>query len=32
LISAVAPSGTGAVSVTVTNPGGTSGAQTYTYS
>jgi hypothetical protein len=32
LISAVAPSGTGAVSVTVTNPGGTSGARTYTYS
>lgn len=31
-ISAVAPSGTGAVSVTVVNPGGTSGAQTYTYS
>ncbi|KAJ5613422.1 hypothetical protein N7510_006616 [Penicillium lagena] len=32
LISAVAPSGTGAVSVTVVNPGGTSAAQTYTYS
>jgi hypothetical protein len=32
LISAVAPSGTGAVPVTVTNPGGTSGSQTYTYS
>ncbi|OBT38512.1 hypothetical protein VE00_11175 [Pseudogymnoascus sp. WSF 3629] len=31
-ISAVAPSGFGAVSVTVTNPGGTSGAKTYTYS
>ncbi|KAJ5661426.1 uncharacterized protein N7477_009042 [Penicillium maclennaniae] len=31
-ISAVAPSGTGAVSVTVVNPGGTSGAQTYSYS
>ncbi|KAJ5151513.1 uncharacterized protein N7482_010765 [Penicillium canariense] len=30
-ISAVAPPGTGAVSVTVVNPGGTSGAQTYTY-
>jgi hypothetical protein len=32
LISAVAPFGFGAVSVTVTNPGGTSGSQTYTYS
>ena len=32
LINAVAPSGTGPVSVIVTNPGGTSGAQTYTYS
>jgi hypothetical protein len=32
LISAVAPSGSGAVSITVTNPGGTSGAETYTYS
>ncbi|OBT44743.1 hypothetical protein VE00_05310 [Pseudogymnoascus sp. WSF 3629] len=32
LISAVAPSGFGAVSVTVTNPGGTSNSQTYTYS
>jgi hypothetical protein len=31
-INAVAPSGSGAVSVTVTNPGGTSGAETYTYS
>jgi hypothetical protein len=31
-ISAVAPSGTGAVSVTVRNPGGTSGARIYTYS
>jgi hypothetical protein len=32
LISAVAPSGSGAVSVTVVNPGGTSGAETYAYS
>ncbi|KAJ5613420.1 hypothetical protein N7510_006614 [Penicillium lagena] len=32
LISAVAPSSTSAVSVTVMNPGGTSGARTYTYS
>lgn len=32
LMSAVAPSGTGVVRVTVTNPGGTSGSQTYTYS
>ncbi|KFZ18900.1 hypothetical protein V502_03906, partial [Pseudogymnoascus sp. VKM F-4520 (FW-2644)] len=32
LISAVAPSGSGAVSVTVTNSGGTSSAETYTYS
>ncbi|OBT38906.1 hypothetical protein VE00_11176 [Pseudogymnoascus sp. WSF 3629] len=32
LITSVAPSGFGAVSVTVTNPGGTSGPQTYTYS
>ncbi|OBT39760.1 hypothetical protein VE00_10508 [Pseudogymnoascus sp. WSF 3629] len=32
LITAIAPSGTGAVAVTVTNPGGTSGPQTYTYS
>jgi hypothetical protein len=31
-ISVVAPSGTGAVSVTVTNPGGTSGAEAYNYS
>jgi hypothetical protein len=31
LISAVAPSGTGTVSVTVSNPGGTSGSQAYTY-
>ena len=32
LINAVAPSGSGAVSVTVGNPGGTSGALTFTYS
>jgi hypothetical protein len=32
LISAVAPSGTGAVSVTVADAGGNSGAQIYTYS
>ena len=32
LITAVAPSGSGAVSVTVTNSGGTSGAETYIYS
>lgn len=32
LMSAVAPSGSGVVRVTVTNPGGTSGSQTYTYS
>ncbi|KAJ5151512.1 uncharacterized protein N7482_010764 [Penicillium canariense] len=32
LITAIVPSGTGAVSVTVVNPGGTSGAQIYTYS
>jgi hypothetical protein len=32
LISAVAPSGTGVVPVIVVNPGGTSAAQTYTYS
>ncbi|OBT43752.1 hypothetical protein VE00_05624 [Pseudogymnoascus sp. WSF 3629] len=31
LISAVAPAGSGAVPVTVNNPGGTSGARTYTY-
>ncbi|KUL84836.1 hypothetical protein ZTR_08225 [Talaromyces verruculosus] len=31
-ISAVAPAGTGTVSVTVANPGGTSGAQPYSYS
>ncbi|OGE48070.1 hypothetical protein PENARI_c033G06413 [Penicillium arizonense] len=31
-ISAVAPSGVGAVEVTAVSPGGTSGAQTYTYS
>lgn len=31
LISAVAPSGTGTVSVTVSNPGGTSGSEGYTY-
>ncbi|KAJ5974732.1 hypothetical protein N7481_011942 [Penicillium waksmanii] len=31
-ISAVAPSGTGAVSVTAVSPGGASGTQTYTYS
>lgn len=32
LISAIAPSGTGTVSVLVVNPGGTSGAQMYIYS
>lgn len=32
LISAVAPAGSGAVSVTVRSPGGTSGSQMYTYS
>jgi hypothetical protein len=32
LIGAVAPSGTGAVSITVANPGGTRGTETYTYS
>jgi hypothetical protein len=32
LISAVAPSGTGVVSVTVVNPGGTSSTKLYTYS
>jgi hypothetical protein len=31
LISAVAPSGTGTVSVTIVGPGGTSGSQEYTY-